>query len=257
MKKEMMIRSALIVSVALLSAACINKDGPTSQYELNILVPGEPSTLSEWNVIEAEYFNRGADSVAVREYLEIGPVALCSTLDSKGGLVGGFALCTGADTLDTPDRAPARFAVFDHNGNEKSLLYTVYHDTLSAPMPKHSVLIGIPNTDSSCQPVSVYVQNVHAVVQAVRHGIGLAGGPFGADDHLTLTITGSYDGKVTGEKSVKLVDGTKLLGEWTEVDLSKLGNVDALDLKLTSSRPDLPLYCAVDDLIFHYHAIYY
>ena len=48
MKKEMMIRSALIVSVALLSAACINKDGPTSQYELNILVPGEPSTLSEW-----------------------------------------------------------------------------------------------------------------------------------------------------------------------------------------------------------------
>ena len=257
MKKENVFRCALVGSLALLAAACLRPDGPSSQYEVNIYVPGEPGNLSEWSTIQAEYFRQGDDSVAVREYLEIGPVALCATLDGTGGLVGGFALCTGADTLDTPDRRPARFAVFDQYGNEKSLLYTVFHDTLSAPMPRHAVLIGIPNDDSSCIPVSVHVQNVQAVVQAVRHGNGLTGGAFGADDYLTLTFTGSRGDTVTGEKSVKLVDGTKVLGEWTEVDLSALGKIDALDLKLTSSRPDLPLYCAVDDLIFHYQAIYY
>ena len=124
-------------------------------------------------------------------------------------------------------------------------------------MPQHAVRIGIPNDESSCVPVSVHVQNVQAVVQAVRHGTGLAGGAFGADDYLTLTFVGSRGGTSTGEKSVKLVEGTKVLGEWTEVDLSALGKIDALDLKLASSRPDLPLYCAVDDLIFHYQAIYY
>ena len=60
-----------------------------------------------------------------------------------------------------------------------------------------------------------------------------------------------------GEKSVRLVDGTKVLGEWTEIDLSKLGSVDALDFHLSSSRGDLPLYCCLDDLIFNYSAIYY
>ena len=257
MNRKMIIRGALIASVALLLASCMSTDGPSSQYQVYVSVPGEVSTLSEWTEILSAYFNEGKDSATVREYLTVGPVTLCSQLKSDGSLAGGFALCYGVDTLDTPDRAPARFAVFDKGGNEKSLLYTVFHDTLETLMPEHPVVIGLPTDESSCLPVCVFVQNVQAVVQAVRHGTGLAGGPFGPDDYLTLTVTGSLNGVSAGEKSVRLVDGTKVLGEWTEIDLSKLGSVDALDFHLSSSRGDLPLYCCLDDLIFNYSAIYY
>ena len=256
MNKQLIFRGVLIVSVALLLASCMGKNGPSSQYQIYVTLPGEPQNYSEWYEIQNAYFDGGKDSVCVREYLTVGPVSLCSQIKDEDSLVGGFALCYGIDTLDTPDRKPCRFAVFDKGGNEKSILYTVFHDTLSTLMPKHAAIIGIPTAESSCSPVSVYVQNVQAVVQAVKHGNGLAGGPFGADDYLTLTVTGSLNRTPVGEKSVKLVDGTKVLGEWTEVDLSKIGNVDAVDFHLSSSRPDLPLYCCLDDLVFFYSAIY-
>ena len=44
--------------------------------------------------------------------------------------------------------------------------------------------------------------------------------------------------------------------EWTKVDLSEMGSMDALDLYLTSSRADFPLYCCLDDMGYHYIEIY-
>ncbi len=66
-----------------------------------------------------------------------------------------------------------------------------------------------------------------------------------------MTFTGVKGGQSTGTKVVKLVDGTKLLEKWTEVDLSSLGFIEHLDLHLESSRPDCPLYCCIDNLALH------
>ena len=100
------------------------------------------------------------------------------------------------------------------------------------------------------------MQNSHAVVEAVKYGIGLADGPFGEDDWMDLTFKAYYKGASAGEKTVRLVDGKKPLSEWTEVDLSSMTKTDAMDLVLTSSRPDMPLYVCLDDFVFYYLEIY-
>ena len=58
------------------------------------------------------------------------------------------------------------------------------------------------------------------------------------------------------KKDVKLIDGTQIVTEWKEVDLESLGKVDAVNLRLTSSRPDFPLYCCLDDMGYVYNEIY-
>ena len=123
-------------------------------------------------------------------------------------------------------------------------------------MPEHIIRIQIPNEFSSCAPENIYVHNVQAAVQAAVHGVGLADGPFQAGDHLTLTVTASLKNKVGETKEIKLIDGTSYLKEWTKVDLSEMGSLDALDLYLTSSRADFPLYCCLDDMCYHYHELY-
>ena len=256
MMKKMILRGAFLGVAALLAAACFEFGNVGSKYEADILVHYEPDYYYQQEDFINQFFKGGADSVYVGEYFSTGPCTHYAKPDPAGRLLGGFALCMGVDTLAAPDRRPARFAVFDKGGYGESLAYAVFHDTLTSLMPEHAITFYIPNDDSYCSPNVVFVQNVQAVVQAVKYGNDLAGGPFTEDDFLTLTFTGSFKGNAKGSKTVKLVDGKRLLEEWTEVDLTSMSNIDALDLHLESSRPDLPLYCCIDNLYFHYLEVY-
>jgi len=256
MKLKMIIRGALLGVLGLAAASCFGKLEGGSKYEGTLSVHYEPDYAYQLEDYLHTFFNDGADTVSVARYLSVGPLTHYSEVDDAGALVGGFAMCIGLDTLAAPDRKPSRFAVFDKGGYQESMAYAVYHDTLAALMPEHAIKFSIPNDESSCVMTHVYVQNVQAAVQAALYGTGLAGGPFTAEDHLTLTITGSRKEATTGSKSVKLLDGTRVLGGWTEMDLSGLGSVDVLDIRLESSRPDFPLYCCLDDITFHYSEIY-
>jgi hypothetical protein len=42
-----------------------------------------------------------------------------------------------------------------------------------------------------------------------------------------------------GSKVVKLVDGTKILDKWTEVDLSSLGSINHLELHMEATPAGL------------------
>lgn len=253
MKTKMMKMGAFLGAVALAVSGCFKLTTPESNYELNLLIHYEPDYEAQVDQFLHSFFNDGADSVSINEYLTVDNVVTHNSKLSadKKQLIGGFAMCIGIDTIATPDRKPQRFAVFDHGGYNKSLAYAVYHDTLSTLLPEHSIDFYVPNENSTCKLKTVYVQNVQAVVQAVKHGTGLAGGPFTADDFLTLTFVGVKGNQTTATKAVKLVDGTTLLDKWTEVDLSSLGFVEHLDLHLESSRPDCPLYCCIDNLALH------
>ena len=251
MMTKLMKTGVLLSAFALVVSGCFKLDN-NSSYEANILVHYEPDNEYENEEFLAEFFRGGADSVLVSEYLTYGPVIHYSKLSSDKKLVGGFALCTGIDTIATPERRPARFAVFDNGGCNKSLAYAVFHDTTSTLMPEHLISFYVPSTESSCTLKSISVQNVQAVAQAAKFGTGLSGGPFTDTDFLTLTLTGYKGSASTGNKSIKLVDGTKLLDKWTAVDISSLGSVDYLELHLEASRPDCPLYCCIDNLYLHY-----
>ena len=252
-----MIRCALVGAVALLAASCLNKDDFKNEFNTHMIVKFEPDYYYMWGDFVDEFFNGGKDTVSFNPHFSVGPVFHFAQLDDSEAFQGGFALAVGKDTDASATRTPSRFAVYDENwGNQKSMAYAVFHDTTATLMPEHDIRISIPNEQSSCTPETMYVQNVQAVVQAAVHGVGLADGPFQAGDYLLLTVTGSLGGKVTGTKEVKLVDGTSCIHEWTEVKLTSLGQVDALDLHLTSSRADFPLYCCLDDMGYHYIEVY-
>ena len=256
MNKNLMKRCAPLGLVALLAISCFKPmDDVQSRYEAYVQVRYEPTSYSDLPQFLSDFFKGGTDSVSVTESFYYGPVYHYAKLDEAGGF-GGFAMCIGMDTLVTPDRRPAPLAVCAVGGNSKSMGYAVFHDTLSVLMPEHDVLVYIPNDESTAKPHSVFVQNTHAVVEAVKYGVGLADGPFKEGDWMDLTFKGSFKGNPSGEKKVRLVDGTRLLDKWTEVDLSDMTKSDALDLSITCSRPDMPLYAALDDLCFYYLEIY-
>ena len=252
-----MIRCALLGAAALLAAACFNKGDFRNEYNTHMIVSFEPDYDQEWDEFVRQFFNDGKDTVVFSPSISIGPVYHFAKLDAVDDFEGGICLARGKDADASADRKPSRFAVFDAKGGDQgSHAYAVFHDTTAAQMPEHTIQILIPNRTSSCAAEFMFVHNVQAAVQAAVHGTGLAGGPFQAGDFLQLTATGMLDKKVTGTKEVKLIDGTNYLKEWTKVDLGDLGKIDALELHLTSSRDDFPLYCCLDDMGYYYQEVY-
>ena len=252
-----MIRCALLGAMALLSAACLKKGDFKDEFNSHLLVSFEPEYDYMWDDFVDAMFDHGRDTVAASPSLSVGPIYHFAKVDAEEGFFGGFVLARGRNADASVDQAPSRFAVFDeHVGYNNSKAYAVFHDTTATLMPEHAVRIVIPNEFSSCTTEFLYVHNVQAAVQAAVHGVGLADGPFLSDDYLTLTVTGILDGKETGSKEVKLIDGTSYIKEWTKVDLASLGSIDGLDLHISSSRPDFPLYCCLDDMGYYYHELY-
>ena len=252
-----MIRCALLGAAALLAAACFGKQDFRNEYDTHLLVQFEPDYEYEWDDFLDKLFNGGMDTIACSPSIFIGPVYHFSKLDDAGNFLGGICLARGKDADASVGRKPSRFAVYDANvGNQKSRAYAVFHDTTATLMPEHTIQIVVPNATSSCTPEYMYVHNVQAAVQAAVHGVGLAEGPFQANDYLKLTVTAMLDKKVAGTKEVSLIDGTSYLKEWTKVDLADIGRIDGLDLHLSSNRADFPLYCCLDDMGYHYVEIY-
>lgn len=257
MMKKMMARCALLGAAVLFMTACFTGQDYSSQYDSQILVQFEPDQEYQWEEFAMTFFNNGKDTVSFHEIFSVGPVSHFSKLNDAGGMQGGLALARGKDADASQGRKPSWFAVFDKDGGYKgSKAYAVFHDTTATLMPEHLVQIAIPNVDSYCEPKVMFVHNVQAVYQAVKTGAGLAGGPFKEDDYLVLTVTGFKGTNQTGKAEVKLVNGTNAVVEWTEVDLSPLGKADYIDMHLSSSRSDLPLYCCVDNMGYRYFELY-
>ena len=257
MMKKMMVRCALLGAAALLTAACFSSQDYKTEYDYQLLVHYEPDEDYQWDEFVKEFFNNGMDTVAFFANFSVGPVYHFATISDTDGFQGGMVLARGKDADASAERKPSRFAVYDENAGYKgSKAYAVFHDTTAALLPEHTIQIAIPNAASYCEAKGMFVHNVQAVYLAVKHGVGLAGGPFTEDDYLVLTVTGYKGSTQTAQKEVKLVNGTNAIAEWTEVDLTTLGKVDAIDFHLTSSRSDLPLYCCVDSMGYHYYEIY-
>ena len=255
MKRNLMIRGALLGVATLLAVACFSDEDYTSKQTTQILVRFEPDMEYQWDDFVNQLFNGGQDTVSIHGNFSIGPVYHFAKLDGDE-LLGGIILARGHDNDASPDRKPSRFAVYGTTGNVGSKAYAVFHDTTAVLMPEHCIQIYIPNEASSCSTLGMFVHNVQAAVQAAKYGVGLADGPFQADDYLTLTISGYKGTTLRGSKEVTLIEGTKAIDKWTEVDLKDIGKVDAVELHLTSSRADFPLYCCLDDMAYYYEEIY-
>ena len=256
MMKKMMVRCALLGAAALLVAACFDSQDYKSEYDYQLLVQFEPDEEYQWDDFVRQFFNNGEDTVSFNPSISIGPVYHFAKISDLDGFQGGIALARGKDTDASPDRKPSYFAVYDEKyGDHGSHGYAVFHDTTDALMPEHEIQIAFANAQCYCEAKIMYVHNVQAAYQAAKHGVGLVGGPFTDADNLIMTVSGYKGSALTGQVDVKLINGTNAIVEWTKVDLTSLGKVDAIDFHLTSSRPDFPLYCCVDNMGYHYYEI--
>lgn len=74
-------------------------------------------------------------------------------------------------------------------------------------------------------------------------------------DKLTLVIEGANNGTSCGTVEVFLAEGSNYISTWTAVDLSKLGTVDKLSFKMTSTDVgnwgiNTPTYACIDDITY-------
>ena len=93
----------------------------------------------------------------------------------------------------------------------------------------------------TCTPSQCWVNNSEAVYEAVKQS-------FGASDRLVLKATGYLGGVKTDEVSIQMAAADTIMYNWSKLDLTKLGNVDAIDFELTSTKGDIPMYFCMDEL---------
>jgi hypothetical protein len=97
-----------------------------------------------------------------------------------------------------------------------------------------------------------FVNNTAYAVNSMVNGDSYAK-KFGKDDWFKLTINGYLDGKaVNAEVVVELAADGKYINQWTYVDLTELGEIDAITFNMSSSDEsngymNTPAYFALDN----------
>ncbi|MBR6118409.1 MAG: DUF4465 domain-containing protein [Paludibacteraceae bacterium] len=100
----------------------------------------------------------------------------------------------------------------------------------------------------------MYVCNNVYAYNSITKGDAIAGEPFGDDDWFMLSIGGMLDGKmVNTQVDFYLAKGKNVVTDWTYVDLSQLGKVDAIFFTMAGSRTgdwglNTPTYFCIDNL---------
>ena len=100
----------------------------------------------------------------------------------------------------------------------------------------------------------MYVCNNVYAYNSITKGDAIAGDPFGDDDWFMLSIGGMLDGKmVNTQVDFYLAKGKNVVTDWTYVDLSQLGKVDAIFFTLSGSKTgdwglNTPAYFCIDNL---------
>ena len=100
----------------------------------------------------------------------------------------------------------------------------------------------------------MYVCNNVYAYNSITKGDAIAGDPFGDDDWFLLSIGGMLDGKmVNTQVDFYLAKGKNVVTDWTYVDLSQLGKVDAIFFTLSGSKTgdwglNTPTYFCIDNL---------
>lgn len=102
------------------------------------------------------------------------------------------------------------------------------------------------------EPDEVYVTNSSYAYYTMLNGSSF-NKVFTDEDWFHLIITGYRNGTATGNVTVKLADGTRLLDRWQEVELDPLGTVDAIVFTMESSDTgtwgmNTPGYFCIDHL---------
>jgi hypothetical protein len=145
------------------------------------------------------------------------------------------------DVEKPADYLPSNYrSMGPHTGNSNKT-YAVFCQNMDpAGMPKRDVEF-LSSQYGTCFPIQCWVNNSEAVYEAVKKS-------FQPGDRLVLKAIGYLGGVKTDEVSIQMAAADTVMYNWSKLDLSKLGSVDAIDFELTSTKGGIPMYFCMDEL---------
>ena len=228
-------KSFLFVAALALTFVACNKSG---EVEGKTIATFEEAAISPTHT--ESYVTYGVDTTV---FLPSGNFQVQQTVAYDGTYVTGAVVTNNTDTYFKDYTDAYKSAA---GGAYAGKNYVVWYNDASDPGV-------IKLTTASVVPGMYICNNVYAY-NSMTKGDDIAGAPFGKDDWFKLIVTGSLVGiQGTNRVEVYLAKGTDIMTEWTYVDLSSLGEVDALKFYMEGSRTgqyglNTPSYFCIDNL---------
>lgn len=238
----------MLASAAIFATSCLSSGVSKSDYTIIGNFEGYASS----DQMVAQYFKdslRFAKQILTDDYS-----CLNSDYDENNSIFnGGFCLSMKKDSLNAEKTGISDYSsAGPAAGATNSKVYAVFRYPVSQ---QYDWQIYLDSFDvGTCSMSGFYIDNVSKTIKAIEDK------PLADGDYLTVTITG-YLKKAAGKSvSFDLVRSssmkTTVVTNWTEVDLSSLGNVDALKFTVETNRTDFPLSFCLDNLYASVHLEY-
>ena len=230
MKKSILFVAALAMTFAACQPNYDVEDKTVATFEEAAISPAAPQS----------YLAFTTDTTAL---LASGNYELSQTVAYGGTYVTGAVVTNITDTTFKDYTDAYKSIAGGAKGGKNYVVW--YEDGLSGNAIKLQTPAAVPG---------MYVCNNVYAYNSITKGDAIAGDPFGDDDWFMLSIGGMLDGKmVNTQVDFYLAKGKNVVTDWTYVDLSTLGKVDAIFFTLSGSRTgdwglNTPAYFCIDNL---------
>ena len=230
MKKSFLFVAALALTFAACQPSYDVEDKTVATFEEAAISPAAPQS----------YFAFTTDTTA---FLTSGIFELSQTVAFGGTYVTGAVVTNITDTTFKDYKDAYKSIAGGAKGGKNYVVW--YEDGFSGNAIK---------LKEAATVAGMYVCNNVYAYNSITKGDAIAGDPFGDDDWFLLSIGGMLDGKmVNTQVDFYLAKGKNVVTDWTYVDLSQLGKVDAIFFTLSGSRTgdwglNTPTYFCIDNL---------
>jgi hypothetical protein len=230
MKKSFLFVAALALTFAACQPSYDVEDKTVATFEEAAISPAAPQS----------YFAFTTDTTA---FLTSGIFELSQTVAYGGTYVTGAVVTNITDTTFKDYKDAYKSIAGGAKGGKNYVVW--YEDGFSGNAIK---------LKEAATVAGMYVCNNVYAYNSITKGDAIAGDPFGDDDWFLLSIGGMLDGKmVNSQVDFYLAKGKNVVTDWTYVDLSQLGKVDAIFFTLSGSRTgdwglNTPTYFCIDNL---------
>lgn len=230
MKKSILFVAALAMTFAACQPNYDVEDKTVATFEEAAISPAAPQSYLAFNT----------DTTA---WLTSGNYELSQTVAYGGTYVTGAVVTNITDTTFKDYKDAYKSIAGGAKGGKNYVVW--YEDGLSGNAIK---------LKEAGKVAGMYVCNNVYAYNSITKGDAIAGDPFGDDDWFMLSIGGMLDGKmVNTQVDFYLAKGKNVVTDWTYVDLSQLGKVDAIFFSMTGSRTgdwglNTPAYFCIDNL---------
>lgn len=223
----------LLVFSAVVAASCLKNSQYTESYPIVTYFDYEQSVYDNEFGADSTCFGNGGGFLWA-------DLAFHNKVATDGTFKGGFLLSylkapgfgeKDKDYVINRDRVAGKPFDIDNT-------YVVFHS--GDEMPEHDITFLIDPKYGVCELDHCYINNTEEVYEAAKS--------FETGDKLVLTVTGYRNGTMTGSVNLNLATPDTTIYNWTKLDLTKLGTIDAVDFDLYTSRGGIPASFCMDEL---------